>query len=113
MTIAELEPYLTAGASELNVPLDVSQRHALLKLIAELEEWNGRFNLTAIREPAEMLRKHLLDSLSVHPYLHGQTIADVGSGPGFPGLPLAIANPGKQFTLIESTGKKARFLEHM
>lgn len=112
MTIAELQSLLTAGTHELAVPLDEQQRNKLLKLIAEVTEWNVRFNLTAIRAPDEMLRKHLLDSLSVHPYLYGQTVADIGSGAGFPGLPLAVANPQRHFTLVESTGKKARFLQH-
>jgi 16S rRNA (guanine527-N7)-methyltransferase len=113
MTIAELEPLLIAGAHELDVPLNAKQRQQLLRLLAEVDEWNGRFNLTAIREPPEMLRKHLLDSLSVHAYLHGESVADVGSGAGFPGLPLAVANAQRQFTLIEATSKKARFLHHV
>ncbi len=85
----------------------------MLELLAELGEWNGRFNLTGIREPADMLRKHLLDSLSVLPHLQGRRIADVGTGAGFPGLPLAIARPAVHFTLIEATAKKARFIEHV
>lgn len=103
---------LQAGATELGLTLLPTQRDALLVLLAELEEWNRRFNLTAIRQPAEMVPKHLLDSLSVQPWLHGSRIADVGTGAGFPGLPLAIVNPARRFTLIESTGKKARFVEH-
>ncbi len=70
-------------------------------------------NLTAIRDRPSQLTKHLLDSLTVQPYLRGERIADVGSGAGFPGIPLAIVEPHRQFTLIESTGKKCRFLEHV
>lgn len=109
---AEIGPLLVAGAQELGVPLDEDQRRQLLQLIAEVADWNNRFNLTAIREPVDMLRKHLLDSLSIQPHLHGQTIADIGTGAGFPGLPLAIANPHRHFTLVDSTAKKAKFVEH-
>ena len=112
MTGAALEPALVAGAQQLGIALEPRQREQLLALLAELADWNGRFNLTAIREPADMLRKHLLDSLSVLPWLQGKRIADVGTGAGFPGLPLAIARPAAGFTLIESTAKKARFVEH-
>ena len=103
---------LAAGARDLGLALDDRQLAALLTLQAELGEWNGRFNLTAIRDPEEMLRKHLLDSLAVLPFLEGRTIGDVGTGAGFPGLPLAIADPGRRYTLVEATGKKARFVGH-
>ncbi len=113
MSMSGLDAQLRAGAQDLGIVMDDKQASRLLKLLAEVLEWNERFNLTAITEPAEMLRKHLLDSLSIHSHLHGQRIADVGAGAGFPGLPLAILNPGRHFSLIESTGKKARFLEHV
>jgi 16S rRNA (guanine527-N7)-methyltransferase len=74
--------------------------------------WNQRYNLTVITEPEEMLTHHLLDSLAVHPDLEGSRVADVGTGAGFPGLPLALANPQRQFTLIDSSAKKVRFVEH-
>ena len=112
MSSAELDPLLEAGAAALGVPLTAAQREQLLRLVAELAEWNGRFNLTAIREPADMVRKHLLDSLAVQPWLSGTRVADVGTGPGFPGLPLAVINPDRRFTLVEATAKKARFVEH-
>jgi len=78
-----------------------------------LDDWNSRINLTAIRDRPSQLTKHLLDSLTIQPWLRGQRIADVGSGAGFPGIPLAVVEPGRQFALIESTGKKCRFLEHV
>jgi 16S rRNA (guanine527-N7)-methyltransferase len=100
---------LAAGAGEIGLTLAAVQVEALLRLIDELERANAQFNLTAIRDREGMLRKHLLDSLSLHPYLHGTRIADVGTGAGFPGIPLAVANPERRFVLIEATGKKARF----
>jgi 16S rRNA (guanine527-N7)-methyltransferase len=104
---------LAAGARDLSVALTSSQSDALLKLVDELELGNAQFNLTAIRDRLGMLRKHVLDSLSLEPYLHGGRVADVGTGAGFPGLPLAIVNPQRRFTLIEATGKKARFTERV
>jgi len=103
---------LESGAATLGLRITAAQREQLLALLDELLEWNTRFNLTAIRDPRDMVVKHLLDSLSVRPWLHGRRIADVGTGAGFPGLPLAIVDPERHFTLIESTGKKARFVAH-
>jgi 16S rRNA (guanine527-N7)-methyltransferase len=108
----ELRERLAAGAHDLGLVLTDVQLDALLTLLGELGEWNGRFNLTAIRNPADMLTKHLLDSLAVHPHLRGASVADVGTGAGFPGLPLALVDPERSFTLIEATAKKARFVEH-
>ncbi len=102
---------LEAGARELRVAISAPARDTLLALIDELEVANSRFNLTAIRDRPGMLRKHLLDSLSLHPFLRGTRVADVGTGPGFPGLPLAIVNPDLEFVLIEATGKKARYVQ--
>lgn len=110
MRSAELD-LLAGGARELGIELPPQRAEALLKLVDELEQGNAQFNLTAIRDRPGMLRKHLLDSLSVQPYLRGGRLADVGTGAGFPGLALAIVNPQRRFTLIEATGKKARFVE--
>ncbi len=101
---------LIDGAAELGAGLSDAQQTALLQLIDALQAGNAQFNLTAIRDRTGMLRKHLLDSLSLQAFLHGERIADVGTGAGFPGLPLAIVNPMRQFALIEATGKKARFV---
>ena len=102
---------LVDGATSLGLSLDAGQLDAMQKLIDEVESTNAKFNLTAIRDRLGMLQKHVLDSLTLQRFLHGQRIADVGTGPGFPGLPLAIANPGRHFALIESVAKKARFVQ--
>jgi len=103
---------LLDGARALALELDEAQLAKLVAHLDLLDEWNARMNLTAIRDRPSQLTKHLLDSLAVLPYLFGHRIADVGSGAGFPGIPLAIVEPRRQFALIESTGKKCRFLEH-
>ena len=82
----------------------------LLTYLALLDRWNRAYNLTAIRDPGEMVTRHLLDSLAMHPFLESGSLADLGTGPGLPGIPLAIAKPQLQVTLVESNGKKARFL---
>jgi len=107
---SELE-LLAAGAHDIGIALDSTGAEALLELVDELEAGNTQFNLTAIRDRLGMLRKHVLDSLTLQPYLRGSRVADIGTGAGFPGLPLAIVNPRRRFTLVEATGKKARFVE--
>jgi 16S rRNA (guanine527-N7)-methyltransferase len=102
---------LISGARELGIGLDPVRAETLLKLVDELERGNAQFNLTAIRDRPGMLRKHVLDSLSLQPYLRGERLADVGTGAGFPGLVLGVVNPQRRCTLIEATAKKARFVE--
>jgi len=104
---------LLDGARALGLELDEAQCAKLIAHLDLLDEWGERMNLTAIRERPQQLTKHVLDSLTVLPWLRGSRVADVGSGAGFPGIPLAIAAPGVHFALIESTGKKCRFLEHV
>jgi 16S rRNA (guanine527-N7)-methyltransferase len=83
----------------------------LLDYLALLQRWNATYNLTAIRDPRQMVTLHLLDSLAMHPHVAGvDTLADLGTGPGLPGIPLALAHPQLRVTLVESSGKKARFL---
>jgi 16S rRNA (guanine527-N7)-methyltransferase len=101
------------GAREFGVELSPEQEAKLIAHLDLMDDWGARMNLTAIRDREQQLTKHVLDSLSVVPYLRGRRIADVGSGAGFPGIPLAIVMPEAQFALIESTGKKCRFLEHV
>ena len=104
---------LRDGARMLGLELTDAQVTQLVRHLDLLDEWGERMNLTAIRDRPSQVTKHLLDSLSVRPYLRGQRVADVGSGAGFPGIPLAIVAPGMHFALIESTGKKCRFLEYV
>jgi 16S rRNA (guanine527-N7)-methyltransferase len=104
---------LLDGTRALALDLDEAQLAKLVRHLDLLDEWNARFNLTAIRDRPSQLTKHLLDSLTVQPWLRGERIADVGSGAGFPGIPLAVVEPHRHFTLVESTGKKCRFLEHV
>jgi 16S rRNA (guanine527-N7)-methyltransferase len=103
---------LRQGALELGVELSAQQHEQLLAYLALLIKWNKAYNLTAVRDPDEMVSRHLLDSLSVVPFVAaaGDNWLDVGSGGGMPGIPLAILFPERQFTLLDSNGKKTRFL---
>jgi 16S rRNA (guanine527-N7)-methyltransferase len=103
---------LIERARALGAPLSDAAAERLLGLLDELTHWGKAYNLTAIRGRGEMLTHHVLDSLAIHGELRGTRIADVGTGAGFPGLPLAVANPRRQFTLIDSSGKKTRFVAH-
>jgi 16S rRNA (guanine527-N7)-methyltransferase len=106
-------PAISEGARTLGIELSPEQVAKLVAHLDLMDEWGQRMNLTAIRDRDQQITKHVLDSLSVLPYLRGGRVADVGSGAGFPGIPLAIAAPAVHFALIESTGKKCRFLEHV
>ena len=103
---------LAEGLAELAISADTAALDRLCALAELVREWNDRFNLTAITDPVAMVRKHLLDSATVHPYLQGPDVIDVGTGAGFPGLPLAILNPSMKFTLVDSIRKKIGFVTH-
>jgi 16S rRNA (guanine527-N7)-methyltransferase len=103
---------LVHDAAALGVALTEHDAARLRQLLEELAHWNRRFNLTGITDLESMVSHHALDSLAVHRHLHGASIADVGTGAGFPGLPLALANPERRFSLIDSNGKKIRFVSH-
>ena len=102
---------LIAGAAVLGVTLDAVMAARLLALLDELARWNRSYNLTSITARAEMITHHLLDSLAVQPLLTGERIVDVGTGAGFPGLPLAIARPEMAVTLVDAVQKKTTFLQ--
>lgn len=109
-THAALQIKLEQGIDALGLQLPTEAVQRLLDYLALLERWNAAYNLTAIRDPAEMVTRHLLDALAILPYVQGETLADLGTGPGIPGIPLAIAAPGRQVLLVDSNGKKVRFL---
>ncbi|HET6806178.1 MAG TPA: 16S rRNA (guanine(527)-N(7))-methyltransferase RsmG [Frateuria sp.] len=110
MTRALLHDRLEHGLAALGLALPDDAPRRLLDYLALLERWNATYNLTAVRDPAEMVTRHLLDSLAILPHVHGSTLADLGTGPGLPGIPLAIAAPGREILLVDSNGKKVRFL---
>ncbi len=102
---------LVAGLETMSVDYTDTQLQLLLSYLNMLERWNKAYNLTAVRDPMQMIPLHLLDSLSLLPHITScEHIIDVGTGPGLPGIPLAIMSPGKSFTLLDSNGKKTRFL---
>ena len=98
--------------AQANIQVSEQQKDQLIELVNLLNKWNKAYNLTSVRDPQEMLVKHILDSLVVSPYLQGDCFIDVGTGPGLPGLPLAIINPDKQFVLLDSLGKRVSFIRN-
>ena len=104
------EARLAQGLQALGLALSEDRRRRLLAYVALLTKWNRTYNLTAVRDPGEMVTRHVLDSLAVVPWLHGSRILDVGSGAGLPGIPLAVACPERRFVLLDAGGKKVRFL---
>ena len=98
---------------QTDLSITSQQIDLLIHYVEMLNKWNKAYNLTAVRDPSEMLIKHIMDSLVVSPYLVGNTFIDVGTGPGLPGIPLAIINPDKQFDLVDSLGKRIRFLKQV
>ncbi|EBK2213641.1 16S rRNA (guanine(527)-N(7))-methyltransferase RsmG [Salmonella enterica subsp. enterica serovar Schwarzengrund] len=99
--------------ADAGISLTDHQKTLLVAYVDMLHKWNKAYNLTSVRDPNEMLVRHILDSIVVAPYLHGQRFIDVGTGPGLPGIPLAIVLPGAHFTLLDSLGKRVRFLRQV
>jgi 16S rRNA (guanine527-N7)-methyltransferase len=98
---------------QAQINLSESQIEQQLALVGLLDKWNKAYNLTSVRNPKDMLTRHIMDSLAVRQYLQGQRFIDVGTGPGLPGLPLAIAEPDKEFVLLDSLGKRIRFIRQV
>jgi len=106
----KLEKQLAHGLEAMGVDLPPDARARLISFLKLLEHWNRAYNLTAVREIEQMVGRHVLDSLSVLPYLRGPRVIDVGTGAGLPGIPLAIARPDLGFTLLDTNAKKIRFV---
>jgi len=104
---------LASGCDQLGLSLSPPQLEKIRDYLGNLLKWNKAYNLTAIRDPGDMVVKHLLDSLAIHHHLTGDAILDVGTGPGLPGIPMSICDPDRHWTLIDSNGKKTRFLIQM
>lgn len=102
---------LSTILNQADLEINDSQLNAWLDYVKLLDKWNKAYNLTSVRDPKEMLSKHILDSLLIAPHLVGKRFIDVGTGPGLPGIPLAIYHSDKQFVLLDSLGKRIRFLK--
>lgn len=104
---------LTYGLSQLSLEASLEQKQSLFYYLLQLQQWNKTYNLTAIQDPMEIMVKHFFDSLSIFPYLKGNEVLDVGSGAGFPGMVLALFDKQRHYTLLDSNGKKTRFLTYL
>ncbi|NOU51345.1 16S rRNA (guanine(527)-N(7))-methyltransferase RsmG [Pseudoalteromonas sp. JBTF-M23] len=105
-----LQQQLTSLLAQTELALSEHQQAQLVQYVELLDKWNKAYNLTSVRDPKEMMVKHIMDSLVVAPHLTGKHYIDVGTGPGLPGIVLAIALPDTQFVLLDSLGKRVRFL---
>ncbi len=99
--------------AEAGISLSDQQQQQLVAYVEMLHKWNKAYNLTSVRDPNEMLVRHILDSIVVAPHLQGTRFIDVGTGPGLPGIPLSIVRPESHFTLLDSLGKRVRFLRQV
>jgi len=113
MTGDALSARLDAGLKGLGLMLEDSRKDRLLDYLGLLSRWNRAYNLTAVAEPVAMVDRHLIDSLSILPWVCGPEVIDAGTGAGLPGVPLAIVCPDKRFVLVDSNGKKVRFLRQV
>ena len=107
----DCQTILEKGIQQLGLKVEKNELVLLLDFIQLIEKWNKTYNLTSVRNKEGMARLHVLDSLAIIPHLHGKRIADIGTGAGLPGIPLAIFLPDKEFTLVDSNSKKTRFVQ--
>ncbi|TFH90822.1 16S rRNA (guanine(527)-N(7))-methyltransferase RsmG [Vibrio ouci] len=111
--MSQLRTQLDALITQTDLEVSSHQREQLVGYVEMLNKWNKAYNLTSVRDPQEMLVKHIMDSIIVSTHLQGERFIDVGTGPGLPGIPLAIMNPTKQFCLLDSLGKRIRFIKQV
>lgn len=109
----DVEQRLTDGLAQLGVPADENLIGALVRYLELIQQWNRAYNLTRITAMDDMALRHILDSVTAQPYLRGGAILDAGTGAGLPGIPLALLEPARRFTLVDSVGKKLRFLHQV
>ena len=109
----QLTRQLELACEQLCLPVSSEQTHKLIAFLQLLFKWNKAYNLTSVRDPQQMLTVHIVDSIAVSPFLTEKKYVDVGTGPGLPGIPLAILNPEKSFTLLDSLGKRIRFIKQV
>ncbi|EGA65863.1 16S rRNA (guanine(527)-N(7))-methyltransferase RsmG [Vibrio brasiliensis] len=111
--MSQLRTQLDALIAQTSLEVSDQQRSQLVGYVEMLDKWNKAYNLTSVRDPQEMLVKHIMDSIVVSTHLQGESFIDVGTGPGLPGIPLSIMNPDKQFVLLDSLGKRIRFIKQV
>ncbi len=110
-SVVDYGALLDEGLAELGLAQRLGDDQMLMAYVTELMNWNRVYNLTSVRKPADIVTRHVLDSLTILPHLHGDYILDIGTGAGLPGIPLAIACPEKEFVLLDSSSKKLRFVQ--
>ena len=109
----QLIEHIASGVESLGQELSEESIKKCARLLCELDRWNARMSLTAIRERHEMVGGHVLDSLAIRPFVHGKSLIDIGTGAGFPGLPIAIAEPRVTVELLDSNARKIGFVQHV
>lgn len=111
MQSENLATILAQGIAGMGLDVSTEKQAKLVEYVERIHKWNKAFNLTSVRDPEQMMVKHILDSLAVAPFIEQTRLIDVGTGPGLPGIPLAILFPEKHFTLLDSLGKRVRFMK--
>jgi 16S rRNA (guanine527-N7)-methyltransferase len=109
----DLLALLQHSLSQLDIAVNQQQQNTLIDYVLMMDKWNKAYNLTSVRDPRDMVLKHLMDSVVIAPHITGQVYIDVGTGPGLPGIPLAILHPDKTFILLDSLGKRVRFMKQV